>query len=111
MAEGTAHRAQAARKDMPAEPTQARRFGKAREARSATLIEDYVELIADLHAAHGEARATEIAKRSGRNPSDRAEKHRAAEARGASHLAPLSRRISSPRRALRSPTRFARGIA
>ena len=42
--------------DMPTEPTQARRFGKAREARSATLIEDYVELIADLLAAHGEAR-------------------------------------------------------
>jgi DtxR family manganese transport transcriptional regulator len=41
---------------MPTEPTQARRFGKAREARSATLIEDYVELIADLLAAHGEAR-------------------------------------------------------
>ena len=51
--------------DMPAEPTQARRFGKAREARSATLTEDYVELIADLLAAHGEARATEIAKRLG----------------------------------------------
>ena len=50
---------------MPAEPTQARRFGKAREARSATLAEDYVELIADLHVAHGEARATEIAKRLG----------------------------------------------
>ncbi len=50
---------------MPAEPTQARRFGKAREARSATLTEDYVELIADLIAAHGEARATEVAKRLG----------------------------------------------
>lgn len=51
--------------DMPAEPTQALRFGKAREARSATLTEDYVELIADLLAAHGEARATEVAKRLG----------------------------------------------
>ena len=51
--------------EMPAEPTQARRFGKAREARSATLVEDYVELIADLIAAHGEARATEVAKRLG----------------------------------------------
>ncbi len=50
---------------MPAEPTQARRFGKARAARSATLVEDYVELIADLIAVHGEARATEIAKRLG----------------------------------------------
>jgi DtxR family manganese transport transcriptional regulator len=51
--------------DMPTEPTQARRFGKAREARATTLIEDYVELIADLLAAHGEARATEVAKRLG----------------------------------------------
>ena len=50
---------------MPAEPTQARRFGMARAARSATLVEDYVELIADLIAAHGEARATEVAKRLG----------------------------------------------
>ena len=53
------------RPDLPAEPTQARRFGKARAARSATLTEDYVELIADLIAAHGEARATEVAKRLG----------------------------------------------
>lgn len=50
---------------MPAEPTQARRFGKARSARSATQLEDYVELIADLIAAHGEARATDVAKRLG----------------------------------------------
>lgn len=51
--------------DMPEEPTQALRFGKARTAQSAALLEDYVELIADLLAAHGEARATEIAKRLG----------------------------------------------
>ncbi len=51
--------------EMPAEPTQAQRFGKARQGRSATMIEDYVELIADLHAAHGEARATEVARRLG----------------------------------------------
>ncbi|TLU74634.1 manganese-binding transcriptional regulator MntR [Lichenicoccus roseus] len=50
---------------MPEEPTQALRFGKTRAARSAALLEDYVELIADLHAAHGEARASEIAKRLG----------------------------------------------
>jgi DtxR family manganese transport transcriptional regulator len=50
---------------MPEEPTQALRFGKARTARSATLLEDYVELIADLLAAHGEARATDVAKRLG----------------------------------------------
>lgn len=51
--------------DMPEEPTQAERFGKARSARSAVVQEDYVELIADLMAAHGEARATDIAKRMG----------------------------------------------
>ncbi len=50
---------------MPTEPTQASRFNQARAARSATLAEDYVELIADLIAAHGEARATEVAKRLG----------------------------------------------
>ena len=50
---------------MPAEPAQARRFDQARKARSTALIEDYVELIADLAAATGEARATDIAKRLG----------------------------------------------
>jgi DtxR family manganese transport transcriptional regulator len=51
--------------EMPEEPTQALRFRKARTARSAALLEDYVELIADLLAAHGEARATDVAKRLG----------------------------------------------
>jgi len=51
--------------DMPAEPTQALRFGKARVARSAALVEDYVELIADLASAQGEARSTDVAKRLG----------------------------------------------
>jgi DtxR family manganese transport transcriptional regulator len=50
---------------MPEEPTQALRFGRARTARSSAVQEDYVELIADLMAAHGEARATDIAKRMG----------------------------------------------
>ena len=50
---------------MPAEPAQAERFGKARTRHSGALREDYVELIADLLAAHGEARATELAKRLG----------------------------------------------
>ncbi len=50
---------------MPEEPTQALRFGKARTARSTALLEDYVELIDDLLQAHGEARATEVAKRLG----------------------------------------------
>ena len=51
--------------ELPAEPTQALRFGRARTARSTALLEDYVELIADLFAAHGEARATDVARRLG----------------------------------------------
>ena len=51
--------------EMPAEPAQALRFGKARIARSTAVREDYVELIADLLAAAGEARATDVAKRLG----------------------------------------------
>jgi DtxR family manganese transport transcriptional regulator len=50
---------------LPAELTQARRFGKARSARSTALLEDYVELIADLLASQGEARPTDIARRLG----------------------------------------------
>jgi DtxR family transcriptional regulator, manganese transport regulator len=50
---------------MPDEPTQARRFGRARTARSTTVLEDYVELIDDLLSAYGEARATEVARRLG----------------------------------------------
>jgi DtxR family manganese transport transcriptional regulator len=50
---------------LPAEPTQARRFGKTRTAQSHALFEDYAELIADLHATGGEARPTDIARRLG----------------------------------------------
>src|SRR5215469_7316636 len=50
---------------MPTEPTQARRFGKARSAQSGALHEDYVELISDLLANGGEARPTDIARRLG----------------------------------------------
>src|ERR1700732_1237599 len=50
---------------LPAEGTQARRFGKTRSAQSAALLEDYVELIADLLANAGEARPTDIARRLG----------------------------------------------
>ena len=53
------------RAEMPAEPTQARRFGKARTAQSSALSEDYVELISDLLANGGEARPTDIARRLG----------------------------------------------
>ena len=51
--------------ELPAEVTQARRFGQARSARSAAVLEDYVELIADLLATTGEARPTDIARRLG----------------------------------------------
>ena len=50
---------------LPEEPTQARRFEKARTARGAAMLEDYAELIAALLAAGGEARATDIARRFG----------------------------------------------
>src|SRR5436305_14048192 len=50
---------------LPAELTQARRFDKARSAQSTALLEDYVELIADLLATAGEARPTDIARRLG----------------------------------------------
>ena len=51
--------------ELPAEPTQARRFGKTRTALSTALLEDYAELIADLIANDGEARPTDIARRLG----------------------------------------------
>jgi DtxR family transcriptional regulator, manganese transport regulator len=50
---------------LPAELTQAQRFGKARSAQSGALLEDYVELIADLLASSGEARPTDVARRLG----------------------------------------------
>ena len=50
---------------LPAEGTQARRFGKTRSAQSTALLEDYVELIADLLHDAGEARPTDIARRFG----------------------------------------------
>ena len=51
--------------ELPPELTQARRFGKARSAQSGALLEDYVELIADLLATGGEARPTDVARRLG----------------------------------------------
>jgi DtxR family manganese transport transcriptional regulator len=58
-------RAPAAVSELPTEVTQARRFGKVRSAQSGALLEDYVELIADLLATHGEARPTDLARRLG----------------------------------------------
>jgi DtxR family manganese transport transcriptional regulator len=51
--------------ELPPELTQARRFGKTRSAQSRALLEDYVELIADLLATGGEARPTDVARRLG----------------------------------------------
>jgi DtxR family transcriptional regulator, manganese transport regulator len=51
--------------ELATEPVQAVRFSKARSARSASMLEDYTELIADLIAANGEARTTDIARRLG----------------------------------------------
>ena len=53
------------RAELPAEPTQASRVGKARTAQSGALMEDYVELISDLIGEGGEARPTDIARRLG----------------------------------------------
>jgi len=50
---------------LPEEGTQARRFGKTRSAQSTALLEDYVELIADLLTSAREARPTDIARRLG----------------------------------------------
>jgi DtxR family manganese transport transcriptional regulator len=55
----------AANAGLAAEPAQADRFSKARSARSASMLEDYTELIADLIAVNGEARTTDIARRMG----------------------------------------------
>jgi len=51
--------------ELPAELTQARRFGKTRSAQSGALLEDYVELIADLLLTSREARPTDVARRFG----------------------------------------------
>ncbi len=51
--------------ELPTELIHATRFGKTRSAQSTALLEDYVELIADLLANEGEARPTDIARRLG----------------------------------------------
>ena len=58
-------RKSASKQELATEPVQADRFSRARSARSASLLEDYTELIADLIAANGEARTTDIARRLG----------------------------------------------
>src|SRR5260370_40890793 len=54
--------------ELPAELTQARRFGKPRSAQSTALLQAYVELIADLLAGTGEARPPDVARRLGVSP-------------------------------------------
>jgi hypothetical protein len=45
--------AASAKRELATEPVQADRFSRARSARSASMLEDYTELIADLIAANG----------------------------------------------------------
>lgn len=49
----------------PSPSVQAGRFARAREAQAKAILEDYVEMIGDLIAAHGEARIADIAARMG----------------------------------------------
>src|SRR5450631_4652619 len=65
MSRNTGAKQAGAAMELTAERIQARRFGKTRSAQSSALLEDYVELIADLLATTGEARATDIARRLG----------------------------------------------
>jgi DtxR family transcriptional regulator, manganese transport regulator len=65
MAHGAKNEREPSAEKLPAEGTQARRFGKTRSAQSTALLQDYVELIADLLVSGGEARATDIARRLG----------------------------------------------
>lgn len=53
---------------LPDAQEQARRFAHVRSAHQTEMQEDYVELIADLIAATGEARATDLAERLGVTP-------------------------------------------
>ena len=58
----------APRRGLPVAEHQAARFAQQREADRAAVAEDYVELIADLLAEEGEARAVDIARRMGVAP-------------------------------------------
>jgi DtxR family manganese transport transcriptional regulator len=53
---------------LPDAEEQARRFARVRHAHRTEVQEDYVELIADLIAERGEARATDLAERLGVTP-------------------------------------------
>ena len=51
--------------EMPSPESQARQHARVREAHETELMEDYVELIGDLQATQGEARAADLARRLG----------------------------------------------
>lgn len=53
---------------LPDAEEHARRFARVRSAHRTEMQEDYVELIADLIAVNGEARATDLAERLGVTP-------------------------------------------
>lgn len=53
---------------LPDPEDHARRFARVREAHRTETQEDYVELIGDLIAEHGEARAADLAERFGVTP-------------------------------------------
>ena len=50
---------------LPPDAEQAERFARVRAAHRTEMQEDYVELIADLIAVHGEARSADLAERMG----------------------------------------------
>ena len=78
---------------LPAEGTQARRFGKTRSAQSTALLEDYVELIADLLTSAGEARPTDIARRLGVSHATAVKTIARLKRAGSGDRAALSRRV------------------
>ena len=49
----------------PSDKKQADHFARARQAQSVALLEDYVEMIGDLHEELGEARVADLAQRMG----------------------------------------------
>lgn len=49
----------------PSDKKQADHFARAREAQSVALLEDYVEMVGDLHEELGEARVADLALRMG----------------------------------------------
>lgn len=73
---------------MPSAEAQARQHTSVREAHETELIEDYIELIADLVDVEGEARAVEVARRLGVRQATVAKMVRRLEERGLVATAP-----------------------